>query len=200
MKIVYNKNPLHTQVFLDEHEKKEFWLKIKIEELEHQLFGAHFHLTEKDFCDIERAKQESDPKYYWADDGEKPLIDKRVDTLYNCFIENLEHNPHGGDCTCVACSCSKCQAESLLKIDTMPGLGKHEAHKIQGAFILNGETKWGSPQRSIEEAIETLSHYKCEGPPPWEGAEAHYPRWEAETERAHKWLINYRDLHFSNHE
>ncbi len=138
MKIIWNQNPLRTQILLDEHEKKEFWYKIKIEEMEHLLFGAHFYLIDgKDYFDIDRARQEADPKYYMVDPPKKSGLDERVDELYQYFIGDLEDNSHCGDCTCFAASCSKCQAEHLLGIDTIKGLGKHEANKIQWAFVIN---------------------------------------------------------------
>jgi hypothetical protein len=130
MKINYNKNPLYTTIDLEEYEKKELWLKIKISEMEELLSSASMYLEEKYF-NLEKARKEVDTDYYFSDD--KSPIDKRCDTLLEHYLEELQ-SYHVGDCTCVACSCSKCQAESLLGINTMPGIGKHSAYKINGAF------------------------------------------------------------------
>lgn len=197
MKIIYTPNPLRSIIELDEHEKKEFWYKIKIEEMEHLLYSAHFSLSEEyGFFDLNRARSELDPKYFMANEiPERKVapLDERVDEFYKYFMDDLhEGNMHMGDCICQANSCSKCQAESLLKIDTIPGLGKHEAHNIYAAFS-KGST-WDD-EHTIEEAIESLSEYECKKAPR-EGAEAHYPRWRGESERAHKWLIKYKDEHF----
>lgn len=213
MKIVYAENPLRTQVLLDDHEKKEFWYKIKIEELQERMISAYFHVEdEKDFYDPKRAKQELDPEYFyvtWKDSskkGEKSGIDKRVDELFAYYIDDLENNPHVGDCTCVACSCSKCHAESLLGIDTMPGLGKHEASKIGGAFDRYDmtEKKWYTYVRTLDEVVAYLEN-DCanfeermkSNPPDWKGWEAHIPRWKQEGINAYNWLKKYREDHFS---
>lgn len=58
---------------------------------------------------------------------------------------------HGGDCTCIPCSCRKCWAEEYLGIDTIAGLGKHSAAKIQGAFKIG---------KTIDAAIDILSEEK----------------------------------------
>lgn len=192
MKIIYTPNPLRTVVQLDAHEKKEFWYKIKIEEMGHLLFDAHFYLTENKY--IDRAKEDVDPKYYMEEKrGEKTKLDDRVDELFKYFIADLEHNPHCGDCTCVAMSCSKCQAESLLGIDTIAGLGKHEGSKIAGTFAI-GNSFEAKDERSLNDVIQILANYEPKAN--WEGWEAHAERWKEEGKRAYQWLIAYRDKHF----
>ncbi len=193
MKITYNKNPLYTTIELDEHEKKELWYKIKVEQLEELIFGAHFHLKEGKYFDLEKARKEVDPEYYCTD--EKSPLDKRCDELLAYYLDDLQ-SCHVGDCTCVPCSCSKCHAESLLGIDTIPGLGKHSAYKVDAAFGKDNE-------RSIEEAIAYLANYEPappSDPKTWEkvgGYEQHIPRWKAEAKVAHDWLVNYKNTHFS---
>lgn len=196
MKITYNKNPLLTTVELDETDKTLLWHKIKINELEERVSDAAFCLTEGKYFDIERARKAVDTDYYWADkDNEKSEIDKRCDTLLAHFIEEL-NSTHVGDCICVACSCSKCHAESILGIDTIAGLGKHEANYIDGAFGADN-------QRSIEEAIEILSKfeinpqdYQTEGWLKMGGYEQFVPRWKQQKANAHAWLVNYKNQHF----
>lgn len=194
MNIIYNKNPLRSTIELDEMEKKLLWHKIKINEMEEMLFSAHFHLQKDKHFDLEKAKEAVDPDYYCTDEQSK--LDKRCDMLLEHFIEEL-NSFHAGDCTCVPCSCSKCHAESLLGIDTIKGLGKHSAYKIDGAFGKDNE-------KSIDEAIEVLVNYKT----PIKGAgwekftqeqfEQHIPRWRAEAKAAADWLINYKKEHFPN--
>jgi hypothetical protein len=195
MKINYHKNPLYTTVDLDEHNKKEMWLKIKLEQMEELLFDIHFNLQEGKHFDLESARKSADPEYYCTD--EKSDIDKRCDQLLEHYITELQGN-HVGDCTCVACSCSKCHAEYLLGIDTIPGLGKHAANKFGGAFGKNNE-------KSIDEAIAYLAnyeinpaHYTSEAWKKLGGYEQYVPRWMADAKLAHDWLVNYKNEHFKD--
>lgn len=203
MNIIWNENPLMTQVMLDEHEKKEFWYKIKIEEMQEMIISSYFHLDEdRQYYDPKRAKQELNPEYIypnWSDSSKKgqvPPINKRVDELFKYYICDLEVNSHSGDCTCVPCSCSKCHAESLLDIDTIKGLRKHEAHAIECAFTKPGtQFPERNNQNTIHEAIHNLEQWIPTIQ--WEGAEANFQRWIDEHARATTWLRKYRENHFS---
>lgn len=192
MKITYHKNPLYSTTELDEHEKKELWYKIKIEQMDDLLFSAHFHL-EGQYFNLETAKKAVDPDYYIAEDDEISPLDKRCDDLLAYYISELQ-GVHLGDCTCVACSCGKCHAESLIGIDTIKGLGKHSASKIDGAFGSNNE-------KTIDEAIASLANYEPSppsNPEAWEklgGYEQYIPRWKAEAKQAHDWLVNYKNTY-----
>lgn len=197
MKITYNKNPLYTTIDLDEKEKKELWYKIKISEMEELLSSAAFALEEKYF-DLEEAKRAVNTDYYYPEnDNEQPNLDKRCDMLLAHYLEALK-SYHVGDCTCVPCSCEKCHAEAFLGIDTTKGLGKHSANKINGAFGKDNT-------RTIDEAIESLStfvinpeNYTGEAWKKMGGYEQHVPRWKAEQEAAHAWLITYKNEHFQD--
>jgi hypothetical protein len=195
MKINYNKNPLFTTIDLNETEKKELWYKIKIAEMEELLFSAAFALKEGQYFDLEEARRSVDMDYYCTD--EKSPLDERCDILLEHFLGELQSR-HVGDCTCVACSCSKCHAESFLDINTMKGLGKHSANKIDGAFGKDNE-------KTIDEAIASLANYEINPDnfkdPAWEklgGYEQYIPRWKAEAVAAHDWLVKYKNEHFSN--
>lgn len=198
MKINYNKNPLYTTIDLDENEKKELWYKIKISEMEELLSSASFALDEGKYFDLEEAKRAVSTDYYYAENyNEKSGLDKRCDTLLAHYLTELQ-SYHVGDCTCVACSCSKCHAESFLGINTIESLGKHSANKINGAF---GKDNY----KTIDEAIASLStfninpeDYKSEAWQKLGGYEQYIPRWEAETRKAHEWLINYKNDHFND--
>lgn len=204
MKITYAENPLLTKVELDEHDRQVFWLKIKIEQLQDKLFSTNFHLTEgKKFFNLEQARRESAPEQYIKeDDQEKTPLDKRVDELLAYYIEELL-GTHVGDCTCVACSCCKCHAESILGIDTLkPYPGKHELSYIDSAFsyIENGETK----TRSLNDAIIYLRDHKISHAKPesWkrstqEEYESYILCWEAQQARAYEYLKNYAKEHFT---
>jgi hypothetical protein len=197
MKIIYNKNPLFTTVELDENEKKELWYKIKIIEMEDLLSEAALALEEGTHFDLKRARKAVEMNYYWPENGKKSGLDKRVDQLFEYIIQALK-SYHMGDCTCVACSCPKCYAESILGIDTIQGLGKHEAYKIYNAFGKYNE-------KTIDEAIATLSNFEINqenyNPEAWEkfgGYEKYVSCCKTEQERAHNWLINYKNEYFKS--
>lgn len=201
MKITYHKNPLCTTVELDDHEKEVFRLKIKAKELEDIAYSAYFTLTHHDWHNaniskskprtledtVNEAVKELEPEYWLeGDDGKKSKLDERVDALLQHYIEELQSS-HVGDCTCVPMSCSKCHAESILGIDTVKGLRKHSAYKVDAAFGKDNE-------KTMEEALESLRNYDPTAT--WEGWEAHAPRWKKEAEAAYEWLLNYRNTHF----
>lgn len=191
MKIIYRQNPLYTIVDLDEHDKQIFWHKLKIEKLQNLIHSAHFILdiNDTEFYNAERAYKELDPSYFCIDNPElnKSPIDKDADRLLEYYINELQQH-HLGDCTCVAMSCGKCYAESVLGIDTLKGLGKHEGAKIAGIF--------NDANVSIDEAIKKLENY--EPVANWKGWEAHIDRWKQEAANALEWLKQYRDTHFSS--
>ena len=198
MKITYNKNPLCTTVELDEHERELFRLKIKVKEMEDDMFNAHFYLTEGQYYDLDQARKELDPEYFLSNDpGEKKSgLDERVEMLLEHFLEELKSS-HRGDCTCVPCSCSKCHAESILGIDTIPGVDKHSLYKIDGAFGKNNE-------KTINEALDSLCDYMPIKGEAWakfsqEDFDWHIPRWKAEAAKAYEWLLNYRNTHFEGY-
>lgn len=189
MRIEYHQNPLRSQVFLDEKDKELFRLKIEQEVLFEALYGVHYHLSKNDSPDIERAKREAS---LVGDDG----YSKYIDELLEAYTQDLLHG-HMGDCTCVPCSCSKCHAEYILGIDTIEGLGKHLAYKIDSAF-----RREDGSSRNINEAIDHLAiplseepneHYKNHP----EVYKQYLPKWQKERIAAREWLINYRLKHFT---
>jgi len=197
VKITYTPNPLNTIVELDEHEKKEFWYKLKIDELTDLLFGVHYEMSCKkdEPPNLTRIKQEAESSYYLGDDDSVPApIDQRCDELLEHYLGELQSN-HTGDCTCFPASCSKCHAERNLGIDTIKGLGKHSAHKIQSAFSYKEGDVW--KERTLDEALEYLKNYDPKPTPGsgWEktgGFEAHVPRWKEEARIAYEWLLDYK--------
>lgn len=182
MKFTYNQNPLATVVELDERDRKDLFMALKLEHLEDQLFEAHFAhegldgsktLTRHDGTLIYTAEQCAadlraaiDPENFCSDE-----IDAEIKRKAAFYEEELKGS-HGGDCTCFACSCAKCWAESMLGINTIDGLGKHGGYYVQQAFYNNGNRR-----TSIDEVIEVLSGGK------------------AEVQHAVEWLKKYRDTH-----
>jgi hypothetical protein len=205
MKITWNKNPLLTTIELDDAEKELLRWKIKAEELTDLIEEAKYDLKQVDRPPKNRTAEEcisaatnalKSYDLYAGITGEGSL-DKRVDEVLGYYIEALGES-HCGDCVCVACSCTKCHAEVLLRVDTMPGLGKHAASKIGTAFGKDNEL-------SIEEAIASLENYKLTPPTKqseldgWAkcgGWDQHVPRWTKEAADAATWLKQYRDKHF----
>lgn len=135
------------------------------------------------------------------EDPDRKVLRNAIETSYDCAdaaelqglcddYEQALREIHGGDCTCVACGCSKCGAERLLGINTIPGLTKHLAYQTNAAFGESGDL-------SLEEAIEKLANYS---PIPWEDKQALWeaclPSWREDARRAHAWLTAYRDRHF----
>ena len=192
MKITYKENPLETTVELDDSETQALWYKIKINEMDEMLTSAFFSLEEGKRFDLASARRAVDLSYFCSEnDDTKSPLDERCDLLLNLYIDSLK-GTHVGDCTCMPCGCVKCFAESLLEIDTTPGLGKHEASKIFNAFGKEGMT--------IDTLIESLTNFnsspeRFQGQG-WEklgGYEQYLPRWIAEQKNAHDWLVKYKE-------
>lgn len=186
MKIIYKDNPLATIVTLTENEKREFWLKLKIAQLEEILASAWFDL-ESDTPN-EDIRKILDIDYWCSSDGSKSKLDQRVDELCEIFIKELTEN-HIGDCTCVPCSCSKCYVEELLGVNTIDGLSKYARSMIESAFE-NATT--------IDEAIDWLDNYvpnRSKGG--WDSAsderwESAVPLFHEHAEEASSWLKTYK--------
>lgn len=173
-KIIYKPNPLESQVILNEDEKRELFLRLKIWCLEDHLSDIEMCLEETppnitkalEYCRMEN----------YGDEEAKDMMDRWV---FDSLVDT-----HAGDCICHPYTCSKCFAEDLLGIDTIPGLKKHEANAIYQLFR-------GNPEITIDEVIVKL---------PIDISEEHatrYPdhveRWRQERINAQKWLIEYKE-------
>ena len=184
MKIIYAENPMATKIELDDHEKEAYRMAIKLKEFEYLVYDAHWHLADHydgKYFNLEKARARVDPTRWLSEDDEGPnRLDAHVDMLLEHYIEELA-GQHCGDCTCIACSCSKCQAEDRLGIDTIKGLGKHPGHKISSAFHNNQKTcaqvisEWEATP-----VIETQDWHK-----------EHIERWQKERGHALEWLKAY---------
>jgi hypothetical protein len=148
MNIIYKDNPLASIVELDEAEQRELWLKIKLTKMEHIIEFAWLE-SKKTHYDIEKIRKDLDIDYWCPEDNTKSKLDKSVDELFDICIAELKEI-HIGDCTCVPCSCTKCYAEDLLGINTIPYLKQHPASMIESAF---------SEFESIDDVIHFLDNY-----------------------------------------
>jgi hypothetical protein len=189
MKINWNPNPLATTVELDNNDKRRILLYIQSERYESILCGLDLWLEGKINKDTPATIEEIHKRVSkWGD-----ICNMEID--HPCVQELVEElqGIHIGDCTCHAASCMKCHAESALGIDTIKGLGQHQANKIMNAF---------NKGSSIEEAIENLRKpYLYEDRhPAWEkysreDYEKHFTRWQAEKDVAITWLLRYKEEH-----
>lgn len=129
-------DPLSTQVILDERAQREFALKVALLALEDLLLEVHVQLehgevdrakaTVGQYLEFETKGQPADGSYsYWEAFAEKNSLSSFKDAL---------SDTHGGDCTCVPCSCIKCHAEDIAEVDTLPGLGKHATRLLASAL------------------------------------------------------------------
>lgn len=120
--------------------------------------------------------------YQYLSEEDFELTEEQKEEIYNNYLKELTEE-HGGDCTCAPCSCPKCHAESLLEIDTIQGLDKHSAYKIQRFFRTHS---------SIDEVIKELHNYEPELQ--FDGSEKYIPRWKEEAAEALVWLQHYKDV------
>jgi hypothetical protein len=183
MIIHYHPNPLQTVVELDAYDLEKLRLKLMIEDLQDRIYGAHLHLEPGKYYDVAAAIRSLD-----VNSLEEAPFERKIDRLLDICVEELR-GQHIGDCTCQPCSCMKCHAERLLGIDTIEGLGKHAAHKIDSAF---------ATERSLNEVIASLEDYKPVRGESWsrfpqEDFDRHIPRWTEEARHAAAWLRAYRD-------
>lgn len=188
MKIDYHQNPFKTKVHLDERDRYTMLIAYQNEQYINIL------------CELDMWLEDKFPK------REKPNLQKVLERVkkwreicnlkeededVQCFINAIDEE-HLGDCICFACTCYRCYAESMLGIDTLDKLGKHEANKVLGAFGKDGD-------RTIDEAIEILEkdkeYKKPDNWPDTVGYEIHIPRWEQERKNALKWLKEYKEKH-----
>lgn len=188
MKINWQPNPFRTTVEIDDRDKQMILLAYQNEEYSEILCGLNMELKGEygrpALTDIEAVKKEIDK---WG-----AICNMEVDSeQIRCYISYL-NTEHMGDCTCVPCSCIRCHVEDMLGINTIKGLGKHEANKVQGAFGKDGD-------KTIDEAIATLEadreYIKPDTWPDTVGWSIHIPRWEKERQNAVVWLKKYKAEH-----
>ena len=130
MKINWHPNPFYTKVEIDDRDRERVLLYLQNEEYVEILCGLDNALNGKyrgpALTDLEEIKKEVGK---WGDICNMTINSEEVTTFLS-YIDTV----HLGDCTCVPCSCIRCQVEEALGVDTIKGLGKHSARKIEGAF------------------------------------------------------------------
>jgi hypothetical protein len=182
MKITYAHNPLATLVALEALEIAQLRLHLMAEEHEEQLGDLHDCLAEGRNFDLARARV----LVAGAEEGRAgAALSARVVELSD-YYEKALLGCHGGDCTCMPCSCLKCHAESAVGIDTIPGLNKHWAYKIDAAFR-HAPTCPDAIAWMLEHPPEKM----CQKP--WQ--RPHIERWSREHARAIEWLTAYYHQH-----
>ena len=190
MKINWKPNPFLTTVELDDRDKQMILLAYQNEAYSDLLCDISFDVNGKfnrpKITDVEDIKERVNK---W-----ETICNLTVDSPEIVQYISYINESHFGDCTCVACSCVRCWIEDMLGIDTMKGLGKHQANKVLGVFGKEGN-------RTIDEAIASLeqptSYVKTDA---WksftqEQYESHIPRWENERVTAVAWLKKYKEEH-----
>lgn len=188
MKINWHQNPFWTSVEIDDRDKQMLLLAIQNEQYTEILCSLNLDLNGKynrpALTDLEAIKKEVDK---WVEICNLDVDSEEVQYYISCLDTG-----HMGDCTYVPCSCARCQVEEMLDINTIKGLGKHQASKVQGAFGKDGD-------RTIDEAIAVLEedkeYIKPDNWPDCIGYEIHIPRWESERKTAIAWLKKYKEEH-----
>lgn len=133
--------------------------------------------TENPFCSSVFLTDEEKKKFFQT--ALEELDFEEEDSLF--LLEELEAGTHMGDCTCIPMTCNKCLAESLIGVDTLEGLGKHEGNYLSEIF---------KNTLTAKEALERAkSKYNLKRDGTWR--DAHIDRWNQERQRAIKWLENY---------
>lgn len=199
MKFEYAVNPLETKVFLDDTDRKLLRMAIRLD-------SALSAISYRDMRDKEGKSPEEIERYTgyikMYDDiaYDEDAVSEKIDKDVLMYEEELQSG-HCGDCICFACSCMKCWAESLLDINTLKGLGQHEASKIDSCFTDTSAEPWSRRNMTAAQVIEELSkpiprekneHWKNSTQEQWDAC---IPRWEKERERALKWYQNYIKEH-----
>lgn len=179
----YNENPLHTNVTLDEIDKKLLFQKIKNDALENSIFHATMALgVFMEDQDIPKAIK------ILSDADER--AEQEANRLIKFYVDELEYGIHSGNCTCFASGCPRCSAEEFMEIDTIKGLSKYSAHKIDYAF---------RQHKTLKGALEYLKNYDPtpKDPEKWVNGYTQYQdRWRSEAKDAYDYLLKHAQDHF----
>lgn len=183
MKINWNPNPFNTTVELDDHDKHNLLIAYQNEQYVNLLYKLERALTKNPNQELSTTL---DLIKKWRE-----ICDLEVDSDHiKNQIRSLD-DIHLGDCTCMACSCSRCYVESLLNINTLP-FSKHIASNIFWAFDEN---------KTLKQALDELSKPKqYKKTKEWdhftqEQFDGFTLRWKSERETAYTELLAYKQEH-----
>jgi hypothetical protein len=191
MKINWHQNPFLTTVELDERDKERILIAYQNEEYSNILCDLNLELNGKynrpALTDLEVIKEKVGK---WGE-----ICNLKADSEeIQSYMKELEY-PHMGDCTCVPCSCMRCFVENMLGIDTIEGLGKHEANKMWGAFGKDGTTAIDEAIMVLEEPYRYEERHEGYKDYPEESYMALAVRWNKERKSAAEWLKKYKEEH-----
>lgn len=179
MKILWNQNPLISDIEVDETDIEKMEDTLWNENISHRVYAV---LRDKFDAPNDTALEKSLENL-------KIAYNMIPDVLY--YVSELK-SLHIGDCTCVPASCGKCYAESLLGVSTISLFGKHELYKIQEGF---------SRYKTIDEVIDYLkNHYNPQKSSGWakysdEVYNSYKIKWIAEAKTAAAKLELYKERH-----
>jgi hypothetical protein len=192
MKIHWNQNPFKTKIEIDSRDLELLLRRHQSEEYADILCELDLRLQGKI-----GGEALTDPKNIlekissWSAIYDLSIDSKEIQN----YVEWLD-DEHCGDCVCLPCSCVRCEVEDMLGVNTLEGLGKHEALKVLRAF---------EKVETIDEAINSLERlleqpFTSNKPDLWKmfsqkEYEKHIARWKAETVNALKWLKIYKIKH-----
>ena len=222
MQFEWAQNPLETKIIITDHEKEILWHKVRWNDVQWNAVGCHLaieklkKMVESEPFDIPAIRLQANEiskaleydSFYTSkgndsDSTEKSGYDAEADHQLKYLIQALDE-PHVGDCTCVPCSCTKCQVEDLLGIDTLSidgeYPGKHVLHYVSFAFKTPNEYNKGTiiPNcQTIDEAIEWLDDYDPSAGSDKENLKEWFPKWKKDADSAAAYMRKYKIKHFS---
>jgi len=213
VQVFLTNNPLNARIELSESAKREIALMITLNEMFDDVYSAHFDLLPqhnmqsisegdnpvlRDNYNISKAKDSLlrvIDKWYGKDgDGDgwegdlssadRCLQDKRV----QMWLEEI-NTEHSGDCTAIACSCTRCHMEGILGINTLP-YGKMINARLSRYWF----EEYASPQQK-EEKLARVAEWNLKYPPQkWVPDEATKLRWAAEEITAQAAYAEHKEL------
>lgn len=206
MEIIWNENPLKTQVVLTQHEKDILWYKLKIDLLIDAMCAVELSLDKEFNENLKRSKlgpdyvhtpeamlaevrEELRYDYHGGEDTGEGSFNARVDEMHRYYVESLLGS-HGGDCTCFCATCIKCDAEHKMGINTIEGLNKHAGHYVCLAF--------NRRDCDLDKAIQNLEEFKPRKK--FGSDDALQAQWSDWAAAALTWLVKYREDHFKGKE
>lgn len=144
MKIIYDRNPLHVKIYLDDKEKEIFKWKYIAKQLEDDLSIVQMFLEDGPGFSVQKALE----------------FCREISDIEKYAVEALEAltDQHVGDCTAIPCSCAKCWAEGILEVYTAP------PSKMIGNAIFTAFQEAQSQDNITEAVLEILKSKQLKYP------------------------------------